>query len=128
MPLYSSAVNLNYTGDDLILRLTDYNVYPTFLLTEKDATELYGTNSSGVFTSSYSIWKDTVKEVYSRVNGVLSQVAGSAMVKRYEAADGVFVTEYSNGKKVVVNYGGSGFESDGMKVAAKSAAAFDITR
>ena len=50
------------------------------------------------------------------------------MVKRYEAADGVFVTEYSNGKKVVVNYGGSGFESDGMKVAAKSAAAFDITR
>ena len=62
------------------------------------------------------------------MNGVLSQVAGSAMVKRYEAADGVFVTEYSNGKKVVVNYGGSGFESDGMKVAAKSAAAFDITR
>lgn len=104
VPMYSSAVNLNYTGKELILRLIDYNVYPSFTLTEQDAIELYGTNSSGLFTSSYAIWKDDVKAVYEHVSGVLDNVRGASVVNRYSPANGVYVTTYSNGVSVIVNY------------------------
>lgn len=122
--MYSEPINLNYTGEELVLRLIDYNVYPSFTLTEKDALELYGTNSSGIFTSSYSIWKDTVKEVYEEVNGVLSAARGATVEKRYSPAGGVYVTRYSNGVSVVVNYGSGEYEFDGRTVSGKSAAAF----
>lgn len=123
MQTYSTAINLNYTGDELVLRLIDYNVYPSFLLTEKDSLELYGTNSSGIFTSSYEIWKDMVKSIYTRVDGVLSEVAGCRMTDRYSAGSGLYVTEYSNGKLVIVNYGSQEAEFGGQKIAAKSAVA-----
>lgn len=122
--MYSEAVNLNYTGRELVLRLIDFNVYPSFTLTEKDALELYGTNSSGIFTSSYSIWKDTVKEMYEEVNGVLSRVRGATVEKRYSPAGGVYVTEYSNGVSVAVNYGDKEYSFGGQTVKGKSAAAF----
>lgn len=125
MQTYSTAINLNYTGEDLILRLIDYNVYPSFLVTQKDALELYGTNSAGIFTSSYDIWKDTIKSIYTQVDGVLSAVAGCTVEDRYTAGNGVYVTVYSNGKKVVVNYGGAEVTVDGTAIAAKSAAAID---
>lgn len=122
MQLYSSPVNLNYTGDDIILRLIDYNVYPSFLITEKDALELYGTNSSSIFTSSYTVWKDKIKSIYSLVDETLSKVAGCRMTERDEVASGVFVTKYSNGKSVVVNYSNTDYLSEsGVAVKAKSA-------
>lgn len=123
MQTYCTAINLNYTGEELVLRLIDYNVYPSFLLTEKDSLELYGTNSSGIFTSSYSIWKDMVKSIYNDINGVLSQVAGCSMTNRFKTENGLYVTEYSNGKCVVVNYGSTEAEYGGQTIAAKSAVA-----
>ncbi len=121
MQMFSSPINLNYTGDDLVLRLIDYNVYPSFLVTQKDAIELYGTNSSGVFTSSYDIWKGKIKDIYTDVISVLSKVEGCRVTDRYEAESGVFVTEYSNGKCVIVNYGSTDFATDGITVPARSA-------
>ena len=123
MPMYSDAINLTYTGSELVLRLIDYNVYPSFTLTEEDAIELYGSNSSGIFTSSYSLWKDSVESIYGQVNAVLSKVAGQQVADRYPAADGVYVTEYTNGYSIVVNYGAKPFEFGGTTVEAKSAAA-----
>lgn len=123
VPMYSEALNLAFTGDDMILRMIDFNIYPSFTVTDKDAMELYGTNSSGIFTSAYSLWKDKIQNIYTEVNAVLKDVAGCTVVDRVSPADGVYVTEYSNGVKVVVNYGNSPVEYGGVTVNAKSAAA-----
>ncbi|HIU79891.1 MAG TPA: hypothetical protein IAC67_03135 [Candidatus Coproplasma excrementipullorum] len=126
MEMYSRAINLNYTGREQVLRLIDYNVYPSFTLTEEDALELYGTNSSGIFTSSYAVWGDTVKSIYTEVGSVLSQVYGCTVTDRYSVSDGVWVTVYSNGVSVVVNYTGEAAEVEGHTVAAESAAALSL--
>lgn len=123
VPMYSKALNLAFTGDDMILRMIDFNIYPSFTVTDKDAMELYGTNSSGIFTSAYSLWKEKIQSIYSQVNEVLKDVAGCTVTDRISPADGVYVTYYSNGVQVVVNYGNSPFEYDGVTVKAKSAAA-----
>ncbi len=121
VPMYSPAINLNYTGRKTVLRLIDYNVYPSFTLTEQDAIDLYGTNSSGLFTSSYSIWKDSVREIYNEVNGVLSKVAGATAEDRFAYANGVYVTQYSNGVYVIVNYTDADVSVSGNTVPAQSA-------
>ncbi len=126
IPMYSSAINLNYTGEEQILRLIDYNVYPSFTLTEKDAIELYGTSSSNIFTSSYDVWGETVKKVYEKVNAVLSKVSGQTAEARYSPADGVWVTAYSNGVSVVVNYTSAEVDVSGNKIPALSAAALTL--
>ena len=104
VPMYSPAVNLNYTGRELVLRLIDYNIYPSFTLTEQDAIELYGTSSAGLFTSAYGIWKDEINKVYNDVASVLNGVAGASIDNRYSPVNGVYVTVYSNGISVIVNY------------------------
>lgn len=123
MQMYCAAVNLNYTGREQILKLIDYNVYPSFTLTEQDAIELYGTNSAGIFTSSYAVWGETVESIYGEVSAVLSQVAGCTVINRYQAASGVYVTQYSNGVSVAVNYTSAAVTVGETELAAQSAAA-----
>ena len=123
VPMYSSALNLDYTGQDLILRLIDSNVYPSFIVTEQDAIELYGTDSQGIFTSSFDIWKYSVKETYEQVNAVLREVVGQTVVAREKLADNAYVTTYSNGVKVVVNYSNNAIEYQGRQIGAQAAAA-----
>ena len=123
VPMYSSALNLDYTGQDLILRLIDSNVYPSFILTEEDAIELYGTDSQGIFTSSFDIWKYSVKETYEQVNQVLKEVVGQTVVSRVMLQPNVYVTTYSNGVKIVVNYSKNMIDVQGRQIAAQSAVA-----
>ena len=121
--MYSQALNLDYTGQDLVLRLIDSNVYPSFILTEEDAIELYGTDSQSIFTSSFDIWKYSVKETYEQVNAVLQEVVGCVVVARQAVANNVYVTTYSNGVNVVVNYSSSTYTFNDVQVAAQTAAA-----
>lgn len=121
--MYSMPFNLNFTGREYILRLIDYNVYPSFTLTEQDSIDLFGTNSSGVFTSQYDMWKGTVQSVYAEVNGVLGKVAGETVTDRITVENGVYATVYSNGVTVVVNYSSTPVEYKGVTVAGQSAAA-----
>ena len=123
VPMYSEALNLDYTGQDLILRLIDSNVYPSFILTEEDAIELYGTDSQGIFTSSFDIWKYNVKETYEQVNAVLCEVVGQTVVSRTRLQPNVYVTTYSNGVKVVVNYSRDMIELEGRQISAQTAIA-----
>ncbi len=123
MEMYSMPFNLNFTGREYVLRLIDYNVYPSFTLTEQDSIDLIGTNSSGVFTSQYDMWKDTVQSVYTEVNDVLGKVVGATVTDRLTVEDGVYATVYSNGVTVVVNYSSAPVEYNGVTVAGQSAAA-----
>ena len=123
VPMYSKALNLDYTGKELILRLIDSNVYPSFILTEQDAIELYGTDSQGIFTSSFDVWKYSVKETYEQVNEVLKEVVGQSVQSRIMVQPNVYVTTYSNGVKVVVNYSKNAVEIDGRQIAAQTATA-----
>lgn len=123
VPMYSSALNLDFTGQGLVLRLIDSNVYPSFILTEQDPIELYGTESQGIYTSSFDIWKYSVKETYEQVDSVLREVVGQTVVTREKIASNVYVTTYSNGVKVVVNYSKSEINYQGYQIGAESAIA-----
>ncbi|MDD4291622.1 MAG: DUF5696 domain-containing protein [Clostridia bacterium] len=121
LPMYSAPFNLYSSGRSDVLRLIDYNVYPSFTLTAEDSIELYGTQSSYLFSSKYELLAQTIDEVYAEVGAILNRVKGAYVIDRTEICEGVFVTSYSNGVCIAVNYSNNTVSFDQTSVGAQSA-------
>ncbi len=61
------------------------------------------------------------------MNNVLAPVRGQEIVSRRRLAEGVVATTYANGRTVVVNYTDRPFARNGMTVAARDAALWEVS-
>ncbi len=122
---YSSPINLNYLGDKQLVEMIDYNVYPSYLLTEADTMNLIDSPSSSyIFSSQYSNWIDNIKHTYNKVINVLKEVKGAKFIKRETLAPGVYKNTYDNGKTIIVNYTNNDYEYNSHTVASLSGEVF----
>ena len=57
---------LNYGGntDQMLLMLVDYNINPSFVLTDAYSSEFADTNSSDIYSSRYEDWKEDIVSSY----------------------------------------------------------------
>lgn len=123
--LYSSALNLNYLGQSQILGLIDYNINPTYLVTEESAINLFQTSSEYIFSSMYSDWKEEIINTYQMVNSVLREVSGAEFLSRTKIeGHNAYANTYNNNKTIVVNYENSPVSYEGHEVAALSSEVF----
>ena len=124
---YSSPINLNYLGEKQLLELIDYNVNPSFLLTEEDSIKLVDSPSSSyVYSSEYSIWESEIKNTYTKVTSKLKSVEGACFLKREQVASKVYKNTYDNGKFIIVNYSTNTYTINGTDVAPLSSEVFDL--
>lgn len=115
---YSKPLNLDYQSD-MVLRLIENGVYPSFLLTGGDSIDLYQTSSSYLFSSRYSDWKDKIIGAAKTVASALETVQGIEKTDYVRLANGVAKSVYANGKIVYVNHTSSDY-SDGSVVIPKA--------
>ena len=125
MEMYAPYSNFSFYTQRDILRMIDYNVYPSFALTYKPAHLLSSTNSLKFFSTEYEVYRDIIKQVYTKVSSALSPVKGSEWLNRTVLAEGVILNEYSGGKKILINYTDGIFAYNGVSVNALSAYVFD---
>jgi hypothetical protein len=105
IPLFASALNFATNRDVYLLKMIEYGLYPSYILTEEDAFLLRGSDNLTVFTSQYAVWKDTILREYAQLAGALNPTLGSSIKgHRYLGQQVVFI-EYDNGLKVYINYG-----------------------
>ena len=124
---YSSPINLNYLGEKQLLELVDYNVCPSYLLTEKDTTKLIDSPSSSyIYSSVYDVWESDIINSYHKVIDVLKQVEGSCFVKREMVSKQVYKNTYENGKCIVINYSSNPVTVDGKEVQALSSEVYSV--
>lgn len=107
--LFSSYVNYVSDYGLFALRLIEYGVEPSFLLTMAPTTDLRYTNSQFIYTSEYALWKDVIVEMGTKVSSALDSVAGAKMVSHRYVASGVSETVWDNGVSVYVNYNETSF-------------------
>jgi hypothetical protein len=124
MDLFAGYSNYSFYSTDDILRMIDYNVYPSFLITRESATLLLSTNSADNYSSQYDIYRDLIFDVYSRVNAALREVKDARWTDRRVLADGVIVNTYDNGKEIVVNYTPNSYDYRGRTVPAEEAVVY----
>jgi len=121
MEMYSPYVNFSFHTDADILRMIDYNVYPSFLFTNEPSYMLSMTNSSDMFSTEFSQYEKLLYDVYAEVNNTLSQIAGLKWLSREVLCPGVVVNGYSGGVKVVINYTDEVVEVSGVRVGGLTA-------
>lgn len=104
MEVYASHANFSFYNQESILRMIDYNMSPSFVITNESSHLLSDTNSSNYYSTEYSLYKGYIDNIYNQVNNVLSHTYNAKWINREVIQNGVIVNSYNNDVKVVINY------------------------
>jgi hypothetical protein len=124
MEVYAPYANFSFYSQTDMLRMIDYNINPSFVLTEEPSYLLASTTSSDYYSTEFEQYEELVQNIYNTVNTPLSQVIGYNWDGRTVMDDGVIVNQYSKEgvvKSIVINYTEDEVTVNGTKVAALSA-------
>lgn len=125
MEMYAPYANFSFYTQDSILRMIDYNISPSFILSKEPSYKLADTFSANFYSTEYALYEDLIQQVYGTINGVLSQVQGFEWTYRYVPENGVVINTYqkdSETRYVIINYSENEVTYQGTTVAPESAA------
>ena len=112
MEMYASYGNFNITTENDVLRMIDYNVYPSFILTKEPSYYLVDTNSFIYYSTQFDFYQEEIVEVYDKINAALKEVQNADWIGRTVIADGVIRNNYSNGVQIYINYNNTDFDGE----------------
>lgn len=114
------AMNLasNYERNLLKTIETGAGLYFTFM--DANSFELQDSWYTKYFSSDFSEWSENTVTLYKRIKDDLGHIYNQYIVDHKKLAEGVYMTEYEDGTKVVVNYNGNAYTHNGKEVGAKN--------
>ena len=132
VPFYQMVMHcfVNYTGKYAnlrsdpqfeFLREVEYGVVPSFDLTylpTSDLNRAYETYQD--WSSTWTEWLDDLVREYQEVSVQLGPVSNQFIVDHRQLADNVYQTTYTDGTRVIVNYGGQRYTDGALAVDAQS--------
>jgi len=119
MEMYSPYLNFISSEDNTLLRLVEYGINPAYILTSKNTYKLKYTNASHVYVSQYASLSNRMETYDDFIKQALNEISGVEMINHYFFKEGVTVTEYANGKKVIVNYTDETVQFEDTTIKAK---------
>ncbi|MBQ9122453.1 MAG: hypothetical protein IJY10_03060 [Lachnospiraceae bacterium] len=125
MEMYAPYANFSFNSQDCVLRMIDYNLSPSFILSQEASWALSDTFSANLYSTEYALYEETIEDIYGQINGVLSQVQGYEWVDRRIPQNGVVINSYEKDGKtiyIIINYTEKEVSYMGQSVAAQSAA------
>lgn len=125
MEMYAPYANFSFYTQDSILRMIDYNISPSFILSKEPSYKLADTFSANFYSTEFSLYEELIRQVYGTINEVLSQVQGFEWTCRYVPENGVVINTYEKGSEtryVIINYTENEVTYQGTAVAPESAA------
>lgn len=120
LPMYSDYVNFEANKTEFFLQMVEAGVYPSFYLTYENSSALIYTNSSDLYSTEYTTYKDTIIDYDTKLREVAALVEGAYIVDHEKMDNGVTKVTYDNGVAVYVNYSQSKATVDGYEVEAMS--------
>ena len=117
--LFASNANFYPNARDELLRLIDFGVSPSFIISEKSSHNLLETNINSIFTSRFDDLKESIVTYYNFVNGALEDVYNASIINREVLEDGIIKVTYDNDYQVYINYTSNDFSIDGQILRAK---------
>ena len=121
MEMYAPYSNFSFYTPKDVLRMIDYNTYPSFVLSQDPAYNLALTNANRYYSTEYTEYKTLIVSIYKDVDRVLKQVIGAKWIDRQVVENGVILNTYDNGKQILINYTESGLTYNGKLYQALSA-------
>ncbi len=128
MDVFAQYSNFSFYEQSDILRMIDYNSYPSFVLTDESAHLLSDTNLVQYYSTEYDLYKDLILNVYDKVDAALSSVREANWLDREVLAPGVNINRYElDGEEIsiIINYTDEAYDYQGTEVAALDYALVD---
>jgi hypothetical protein len=101
---FSPSLNFWTNTIEDTLKLIDFGVSPSYLLTQKPANRLADTNMNDIYSSRYEDYKPYIIRNYQMINNTLSKVSGTKIMKRVNPENGISIIQYEDGSSIIVNY------------------------
>lgn len=124
MEVYAPYANFSFYSATDQLRMIDYNISPSFVLTQEPSYLLASTTSSDYYSTEFEQYEELVQNIYKVVNEPLSQVVGYQWDGRKVLQDGVIANKYvkdGSEKSIIINYTDKDVTVNGTTVTAMSA-------
>lgn len=123
MEVYAPYSNFSFYSQKDMLKMIDYNISPSFVLTQEPSYLLAATTSADFYSTEFNQYEEIVKNIYKTVNEPLSQVIGYKWVNRTVLEDGVIANEYEKdgqAKTIIINYTEDEMTVNGVSIAPLS--------
>ena len=124
MEVYAPYANFSFYEQEDILKMIDFNIAPSFILSKNPSYLLEDTVSADLYSTEYTLYKDLIQNIYHQINGVLSQVSGWEWSNRLVLDNGVVENIYcKDGKQkgIVINYTENQIQVNGQTIEPLSA-------
>lgn len=118
MPVYSTYLNFNVIGQNKLLTMVDFNIYPNYIITKEDTSKLKYTESSKYYSTSYLDYKEEIIKVYEYLNEPLKNIINANLVNREVISLGVIKNTYSNGVTIYINYTSNDYTDGSILIKA----------
>ena len=80
--MYAEYSNFSFYDDISQLKMIDYNINPSFIITASENTDIMYTNSRDWFSTAYSRYHPIIKEICAKVLPILEKTKGKTIVDR----------------------------------------------
>lgn len=117
--MYAPYTNFNANHEAYVLKMIEYGVYPSFIVTHEPSSLLQLTNSSHLYSTQFAEYEAQIVEYDGIFKEIHSLTNGSEIIDHKRVGEGVTVT-YENGVEIRVNYGETRLEVNGIMVDALS--------
>lgn len=123
---YSPLLNYVNQLDVMTLKMIEYNLRPSFIVTSSPGYLLRYTHVEYLYTTEYDVWKDVIKDTYQDVSSILSDVSGEKMLSHRYIASGVAEITYES-HVIYVNYTETPYTVGSNVIAPMSATSVEVT-
>ena len=116
----SQPINLSGNSKSMILKCISYGVSPNYVLAYRNVELLKSTDYTEYYAVSFETLKESVAEDYKYFEKALTAVKNAHLVNHQIIASGILLSEFSNGKTLVVNIGNEDYQYNGVNISAES--------
>lgn len=112
---------INITNDYItnLLKSAETGAGLYFVFMDAEASELSESDHTEFFGASYNSWKDEAATLYQRFKEDFGSLTNKTIEGHEMLADNVYVTEYSDGTKVYVNYRTTEYKAGNVTIPAQ---------
>ncbi len=124
MEMYAPYSNFSFYTQSDVLKMIDYNMSPSFILSQEPSYLLADTVSSDMYSTEYAQYEELIVSIYTQVNDILSETAGAAWTGREVLENGIICNTYEKEGKafcIVINYTENSYRYNGTEISALTA-------
>ena len=120
IPMTGAAVQTELTTNLEFLKAVETGSQILYNCIYEDSSVFRGLREEGLYSSTYTLWKERAARQYESYSALLSKVQNEPIIAHREVSKNVMSTTFADGTQVIVNYNKNSIKAGNIMVEACS--------